>query len=472
MNEPLDSTAEDAELLRRYAADGSEAAFAELVRRRIGLVYSVALRQTRGDRHRAEDATQAVFSDLARKARALAERPVLAGWLYRSAQFAAAGLMRAESRRLAREQEAHLMEKDSAPDAPAVDWEKVRPVLDEALNEIDERDRDAIVLRFFDGRPFAEIGAQLRTSENAARMRVERALDKLQSALARRGVTSTTAALGLALGSQVAMAAPTGLAATVTGAALAGGTATATTAAAFIMGMTKLQVAAVAVLAAAGGLTYVSQAETNAALQREVAATRVEPQAMTTLRAENQRLVAAANEVEMLRGNDAELAQLERAVVEARQVQKAKAERVRQSQLGGVEERVKRLDMAAQQEVDRMNKEGNLLVVTFKALNERAKDPTATPEARAQAKAEADAKIAEIQAKQKEIQEFIKASREYLTQSSVNARNGLPPPEAPEKVKHLESIQIVERKVGTPEYVPGEISISSGRLEMKKTGTP
>src|SRR5688572_15017061 len=101
---------EDSELLRRYAQTGAQDAFAELVRRRVGLVYSVALRRTHGDRHRAEDATQAVFTDLARKAAALSHLPVLAGWLYRSAQFAAAGLVRAEQRRLAREQEAYLME--------------------------------------------------------------------------------------------------------------------------------------------------------------------------------------------------------------------------------------------------------------------------------------------------------------------------------------------------------------------------
>src|SRR4051794_23334408 len=105
-NDPV----EDIDLLRRYADTGAEDAFAELVRRRIDLVYSVALRQSAGNRHRAEDATQAVFTDLARKARALAARPVLVGWLYRSAQFAAAGLVRAEQRRQARELEAHTME--------------------------------------------------------------------------------------------------------------------------------------------------------------------------------------------------------------------------------------------------------------------------------------------------------------------------------------------------------------------------
>src|SRR5262245_32218128 len=97
---------EDTELLRRYARDGDEKAFAELVRRRIGLVYSVALRRVGGNRHRAEDAVQSVFTDLARKAAALSQRGVLIGWLHRSTQFAAAGIVRAEQRRQAHEHEA------------------------------------------------------------------------------------------------------------------------------------------------------------------------------------------------------------------------------------------------------------------------------------------------------------------------------------------------------------------------------
>ena len=101
---PPHSPPEDAALLRRYAATGDESAFAELGQRRIGLVYAVALRQTRGHRAQAEDATQAVFIDLARKAKSLAARPVIASWLYRSAQFAATALIRTEQRRLAREQ--------------------------------------------------------------------------------------------------------------------------------------------------------------------------------------------------------------------------------------------------------------------------------------------------------------------------------------------------------------------------------
>ena len=211
---------EDAELLRRYVEARSEEAFAELVHRRIGLVYSVALRTTR-DSHRAEDVTQAVFADLARKAPALVDRPVLAGWLYRSAHFAALGVVRAEQNRAAREQEAHLMQATHASDDPDPEWEKLRPVLDQVMSELPERDRDAIVLRYFDGRPFADIGTHLQLTENSARMRVDRALDKLHALLARRGIRSTTAALGAVLAHQAAVAAPAGLAASVVGSALA-----------------------------------------------------------------------------------------------------------------------------------------------------------------------------------------------------------------------------------------------------------
>jgi RNA polymerase sigma factor (sigma-70 family) len=211
---------EDDQLLRRYAEFRSEEAFAELVRRRIGLVYSVAFRRTR-DAHRAEDVAQAVFTDLARKAASLSHRTVLVGWLYRSAHFAATDVVRAELSRTRREMDAHIMQEVLRQDDPDPAWEKLRPVLDQVLSELNEHDRDAILLRFFDGRPFADIGARLHLSENAARMRVERALDKLHALLSRRGITSTTAALGTILAQQATAATPAGLAATVTGAAMA-----------------------------------------------------------------------------------------------------------------------------------------------------------------------------------------------------------------------------------------------------------
>lgn len=220
---------DDVELLHRYATDRSQTAFTELVQRHLNLVYSVALRQVGGDSHLAEDVVQQVFAALARKAATLTNRPTLSGWLYRSTHFAASDIVRVERRRRAREQEAHTMElqeslgsPSATPGGTAIDWDKVRPTIDAAIAELDERDRDAVSLRFFDGCSFGEVGARLRLTENAARMRVDRALDKLHAALARRGVTSTTAALGIALANQVAVGAPAGLVTSITGAALAG----------------------------------------------------------------------------------------------------------------------------------------------------------------------------------------------------------------------------------------------------------
>ncbi len=215
---------DDAELLRRYADEKSEDAFAELVRRHLGLVYHAALRQCGGDAHRAQDVAQTVFADVARKARSLARRPALAGWLHTSTRYAAAQAVRGEVRRQRREQEAHAMNEILAKangDDAAAEWERMRPVIDEALHALGERDRDAVLARFFEGRAFAEIGARLALSEDAARMRVERALEKLRVALGKRGITSTAAALALALANQAGAAVPAGLAASVTGAALA-----------------------------------------------------------------------------------------------------------------------------------------------------------------------------------------------------------------------------------------------------------
>ena len=213
---------EDAELLRRYAEEGQEEAFAQLVQRHLGFVHAVALRQVGGEAHLAQDVVQRVFSDLARKAGALCRHPVLTGWLYRSAQFTAGKAMRSELRRRRREQEAYTMHELTAESEAAVDPNKLRPVLDTAMGELSDRDRDAVMLRFFEGQAFAQMGAKLRLTEDAARMRVERALGRLRAALQRRGVISTEAALAMVLASEAAQAAPAGLASVITGSALAG----------------------------------------------------------------------------------------------------------------------------------------------------------------------------------------------------------------------------------------------------------
>src|SRR5476651_1834177 len=122
---------DDAALLRRYSGDRDEGAFAELVQRHLALVYGAALRQLGGATHRAEEVTQSVFTDLARKASSLARRDDLAGWLYTSTHFAAAKLKRAEQRRQTREQEAHTMHELLSGSPSEADWERLRPVLDD-----------------------------------------------------------------------------------------------------------------------------------------------------------------------------------------------------------------------------------------------------------------------------------------------------------------------------------------------------
>jgi len=180
------------------------------------------MRRTNGDLHMAEDVAQAVFAKLAKEAVALERHEVLAGWLYVDTLHAAANAMRTEQRRKIREQEAVTMSETPAQALSGAEWERLRPELDAVMDELNESDRNAVLLRFFENRHFAEIGASFRISEDAARMRVDRALEKLRTLLARRGVTSTAAALGGLLAAQSAVAAPAGLASAVTGSVLAG----------------------------------------------------------------------------------------------------------------------------------------------------------------------------------------------------------------------------------------------------------
>ena len=217
---------DNAALLRRYVEDHSQEAFTELVRGNLDLVYSAALRQLDGDSHRAQEAAQAVFTDLARKAPSLSRHTALTGWLYTSTHFAAAKLRRAEQRRQARQKEASMMNELIASAESAENWERLRPVLDDVMHELNARDREAVLLRYFEQQSFAEIGDHLGLGENAARMSVERALDKLSGLLARRGVNSTAAALALALTGELGAAAPVGLATTISAGALAGAAST------------------------------------------------------------------------------------------------------------------------------------------------------------------------------------------------------------------------------------------------------
>ena len=219
----LDSL-DDADLLARYSEGRSDAAFGELVRRYIGLVYHAALRQV-GDAPTAEDVTQRVFILLVRKAGSLLGHQTIAGWLHATTRFVAAEVRRAERRRRLREHEAYIMQDTVHAGPPEAAWAQLRPIIDETLGQLSESEREIVLLRFFANLPFAQIGARLSVSENAARMRVERAMERLRFLIGRRGITSTAVALGFALESQAATAAvvPAGLTASVTTAALTAG---------------------------------------------------------------------------------------------------------------------------------------------------------------------------------------------------------------------------------------------------------
>src|SRR5216683_6650207 len=180
-------------LLAEYVQSGSEAAFRELVTRYVDLVYSTALRLVEGDTHRAEDVAQTVFVDLSRMARTLSNDVMLGGWLHRHTCFVAANTMRGERRRQSRERQA--VEMNALQTNSGADISLVAPILDEAINELGEADRMAILLRFFEQRDFGSVGEALGSNEDAARMRVTRALDKLHSMLTRRGVTLSVTAL-------------------------------------------------------------------------------------------------------------------------------------------------------------------------------------------------------------------------------------------------------------------------------------
>lgn len=245
------SDGDDHDLLAQYARgarDRAEAAFAALAERHLNLVYSTALRSV-GNAHAAEEISQAVFIILANKADKLPRATVLSGWLYHTTRLTAANFLRGEIRRQKREQEAFMQSllNESANET----WTRIAPVLDDALAKLGARDRDAIVLRFFENKSLREVGAALGASEDAAKMRVNRALEKLRKMFARRGATFSAAAIAGAISTNSVHAAPAGLAKMISavamtkGAAASGSTLTLVKGALKIMAWTKAKTAIV-----------------------------------------------------------------------------------------------------------------------------------------------------------------------------------------------------------------------------------
>jgi RNA polymerase sigma factor (sigma-70 family) len=266
-------------LLADYVENGSETAFRELVTCYIDLVYSSAVRLVNGDTHLAEDVAQTVFIDLARQARTFSEDVLLGGWLHRHTCFVAGKIARGERRRQSRERQA--VEMNGLHNHSEENLAQIAPILDEAINQLGAEDRTAILLRFFEQRDFHSVGEALGSSEDAARMRVTRALDKLHTLLKHRGVAFSAVALGTALASQAVTAAPAGLAAGIAASALAGaaaGTGTTLTLLKF-MTMTKLQVGIISAIVVASAATplvvqqhqaQVKLREQNESLQQKV----------------------------------------------------------------------------------------------------------------------------------------------------------------------------------------------------------
>jgi len=252
------------ELVREFARDNSEAAFTELVRRHLNLVYSVARRCTGNDGD-AQDVTQAVFIILARKAPGLREKTLLTGWLYETTRFAAARLLRTNARRSAREQEAYMQSTLNDTDTSNV-WTQLAPHLEAAMDKLAARDRALLVLRFYENKTAAETAALLGIREDAAHKRVTRAVEKLRKFFAKRGVSSTTAIIAEAISANSVQATPVALAKSVTAVAIAKGAAASTSTLTLIKGALKIMawtkmktavVATVAVLLTAGTTTLV-----------------------------------------------------------------------------------------------------------------------------------------------------------------------------------------------------------------------
>ncbi|HTR40737.1 MAG TPA: sigma-70 family RNA polymerase sigma factor [Pseudomonadales bacterium] len=249
----------DQQLLRDYAGKQSDAAFAELVRRHVDLVYSAALRMV-CDAHLAKDVTQGVFVALSQNARQLADRAVLSGWLHRTARNIAANTVRSEVRRRAREQEAAAMNELQLSEAT---WDIIAPCLDEALGELSEEDRDALLLRYFERKSGREIAGVLGTSEDAANKRVSRAVERLREIFSKRRVAVGAGGLAALISANAVQSAPAGLAAAISGTTLV------TTSTLGIAMIHKVLIAGMAAIVVGTGIYAVRLQNQIGALQRQ-----------------------------------------------------------------------------------------------------------------------------------------------------------------------------------------------------------
>ena len=333
--------ADNAALLKEHVEQGSESALAELIRRHADLVYSAALRRCNGDSAMAEDITQKVFADFAAKARSLPNGLVLAGWLYRHTTFVATTVIRSESRRRRREQEFARMNTQHHHPDPG--WTQIAPVLEEAMQELGDRDRDALLLRFFQEQPLREVGAALGVSEDAARMRVDRAMERLREKLQHRGITSSVAVLTGLLAANAVTTCPAALVASLSAGALAVAPSAVSTVKLFtIMTLTKSQAVAAGALILAGVAVPAWQYQHYHGLEAENASLRQLGTQLSQARQDNQQLSAQITELTKAHeAQQAELAKLRGRVTTLKRVEqdnsrlKAQIQKSGKSQPGG-----------------------------------------------------------------------------------------------------------------------------------------
>jgi RNA polymerase sigma factor (sigma-70 family) len=326
-----ESTMTDSQqLLRDYAQTGSETAFRELVTRYLDLVYSTAFRLVSGDFHLAEDVAQLVFLDLCRQAGTISSAVMLGGWLHRHTCFVAGKVIRGERRRQHRERQAVEMNALNQSDAGLA---QLAPVLDEAINELEEEDRKAILLRFYERMDLRSVGMAIGASENAAQKRVTRALDQLQSILTRRGVTASASALGVMVAAEAVTAAPVGLAASLAGDVLVGAGAARTLTA--LLNMTKLKFGIASAIAIATLATpLVMQRHSLAQLHRENRDLRYQLSQLTSVAQENERLSNLLAKATAQSRDSAQLSELLRLRGEVGRLRNAEAELTRLSREG------------------------------------------------------------------------------------------------------------------------------------------
>jgi RNA polymerase sigma factor (sigma-70 family) len=338
---------DDMTLVQEYAQSNSEQAFALLVTHHINLVYSVALRQVH-DPHLAEEITQAVFIVLARKARSLSPKTILSGWLCRTARNVSANTLKIQRRRQFREREAQMQSTLNEPDSDA--WSRIAPLLDEALHCLGQKEHDAVVLRFFDGKELKQVGAAMGTTEDGARMRVNRGLEKLREFFTKKGVTLSATAIAGAVAANSVQAAPVQLAVVITAAALSGTavTTTAVIAATKAIAMTTLQKTLILSTAAVltSGIILEARQLAKAHVEAQTLRQQLTPltdeiqqlqgerdetaRQIASLREENEKLNRSTGELLRLRGEVGRLrlasAELERLRAENRRLHVAQAE--------------------------------------------------------------------------------------------------------------------------------------------------